>query len=71
VDQRDPRFQRPAGQPEAAPLNFQLFAMSLTKLIAHMIKERAHGQVVISFHQGVIPFVEVQRKYRPGDIPQV
>jgi hypothetical protein len=57
--------------PEPQPLNFALFFISLQKLLGHLVKERAHAQVIITFHQGVIPFVEIQRKYKPNDLPQV
>jgi hypothetical protein len=52
------------------PLNFALFWSMLGKLILRLMKDRAHGQITITIHDGNIPVVEVSRRYRPGSLPE-
>jgi hypothetical protein len=57
--------------PEEQPLNFGAFWNILGKLMVRLMKERMHGQIVITVHGGHIPIVEINRKYKPADLPQV
>lgn len=50
------------------PLNFGVFWSILGKLVVRLMKERAHGQIVITIHDGNIPVVEVSRRYRPASL---
>lgn len=64
--------KRVAMTPEAPPpLNLVSFLQSLGRTLAMLIRERAHAQIVITIHQGHVPLVEVNRKYKPQDLPQV
>ena len=67
--QRPP--QRPLMSVEEPPLNFGTFWTILGKLLVRLMKERMHGQVVITLHAGHIPIVEINRKYKSTDLPQV
>jgi hypothetical protein len=35
------------------------------------MRERAHGQVVLTFHEGSIVLVEVNRKFKPTSLPEI
>lgn len=62
--------QRSMPPQEEPPLNFTTFWTLLGKLMVRLMRERAHGQVVITIHQGQIPIVEVNRKYKPTGLPE-
>lgn len=55
---------------QADPLNFGVFWSLLGKLVARMMKEHAHAEVVLIMHEGSIRQVRINRSYLPGNLPE-
>lgn len=54
-----------------APLNpFSAFWNKLGKLAIRLMRERMHGELTITFRDGEIRGVRVNRTYTPQDIPE-
>ena len=53
------------------PINLNVFFSLLSKLAIRLMRERAHGQVVLTFHEGSIVLVEVNRKFKPSSLPEM
>jgi hypothetical protein len=62
---------RPAGAPVEQPLNFVTFWSILGKLAVGWMRQRAHGEIIVTFHDGNIPLVRVHRAYKPQNLPDV
>ncbi len=53
------------------PLNFPSFWNLLGKLALKLMQQRAHGEIVITLHEGTIPIIRVNRTYKPQSLPDV
>jgi len=56
---------------EQQQLNFATFWTSLGKLVVRLLRERAHGEIVITIQDGNLRLVRVNRNYLPTDLPDL
>lgn len=49
----------------------QVFMTQLLHLVAKLLGERAHCQIIITMKDGVLTPVHVNRSFLPGDLPKV
>lgn len=61
--------QAPATPPER--VDFVPFWTTLGRMMVRLLKERMHGQVTLTIHNGEVVFVDVNRKYKPTGLPEV
>ncbi len=47
------------------------FWATLGRVLVRLLKERAHGQVVLTIHNGDVVLVDINRKYKPTGLPDV
>lgn len=55
---------------QADPLNFGTFWSLLGKLVVRLMKERAHGEIVLILQEGSIQRIRINRSYLPGNLPE-
>ena len=53
------------------PLNLDAFWRVFTKLVAGLMRQHAHAEITLTFQQGTIQLVRVNRSYRPKDLPDL
>jgi hypothetical protein len=61
---------RPAATPPER-IDFVPFWATLGRVLVRLLKERAHGQVVLTIHNGDVVLVDINRKYKPTGLPDV
>ena len=54
----------------AAPIPPAKLAASILKQIDTVIKERGHGEVVVSIRDGKVQFITIRRNYLPENLPE-
>lgn len=57
------------GPPAPEPVNFETFGVKLLRLLARLVGERAHVEVVIVIAQGTVQRVRVNRSFLPAALP--
>ncbi len=69
----DPRTQmRPPGaQPPPERIDFVPFWSTLGRVLVRLLKDRMHGQVVLTIVNGDVVLVDINRKYKPTGLPEV
>lgn len=62
----------PPNQVARSPVtNFAEFWARLGRLVAALIRDRAHGEVTLFFSEGRLPTVRVNRNYKPENLPEI
>ena len=47
-----------------------ILARKILALVDQLIKEHGHGQVVITVREGKVEYLDLNRKYRPENLPE-
>lgn len=48
-----------------------MFWNILGKLAVKLMQQRAHGEIVITLHEGSIPLIRINRAFKPHNLPDV
>jgi hypothetical protein len=57
--------------PAAPTPGINVFWAMLGRVIAKMLGERAHADIIITIKDGSVQMVRVNRSYLPGSLPQL
>jgi hypothetical protein len=53
-----------------APVPLQKTVQGTLLLLQHLLKEKAHGQIIITVRDGAIQLLDVRRTYLPQNLPE-
>lgn len=51
-------------------IDFSMFVRQIGGILARLIKERAHAELVVTIHEGNVKLVRVNRSFSPTGLPE-
>jgi hypothetical protein len=60
-----------ATKPERGPLNFGVFWRLAGQLLARLMSERAHAEVVFTLRDGEVRLVRINRSFEPQQLAAI
>ncbi len=61
----------PAAPPASAAPGFPVFWTMLGRIVAKLMGDRTHGDVIITMKDGSIQLIRVHTSYLPGQLPRI